>query len=105
MAPRKNFNSITAKGVTKGVALVDFSAPWCGPCKAMAPVIKRLRHRYRGRVAVIKVNIDKDKKLAARFKIQTIPTLVVLDNGKEVKRFIGLQREATLAKSLDRALS
>jgi thioredoxin-like negative regulator of GroEL len=68
-------------------------------------VIKRLRHRYLGRVTVIKVNIDKEKKLAARFKIQTIPTLVVLDCGKEVKRFIGLQREATLAKSLDRALT
>ena len=101
MAPLKDFNSIIAKQV----ALVDFSAPWCGPCKAMDPVIKRLRHRYRDRVAVIKVNIDKDKKLAARFRIQTIPTLVVLDHGKEVKRFIGIQREATLAKSLDRALS
>jgi thioredoxin 1 len=101
MAPPKDFNSITATGVT----LVDFSAPWCGPCKALDPVIKRLRHRYLGRVTVIKVNIDKEKKLAARFKIQTIPTLVVLDHGKEVKRFIGLQREATLAKSLDRALT
>jgi thioredoxin 1 len=101
MTPLKNFNSITAKGV----ALIDFSAPWCGPCKALDPVIKRLRNRYRDRVTVIKVNIDNEKKLAARFKIQTIPCLVVLDHGKEVKRFIGLQREATLAKSLDRALS
>lgn len=88
-----------------GVTLVDFSAPWCGPCKSQKPVIKELEVSYKGRAVVTEVNIDNNRDLAARLGIQSIPTLVVFKEGREVKRFVGLQSKSVLGQAIDKALA
>ncbi len=69
--------------------LVDFWAPWCGPCRAMAPQFEQAAQQLRGRALLIKVNSDDNPRLSARFAIRSIPTLVRLDGGREVSRRAG----------------
>jgi thioredoxin 2 len=71
--------------------LVDFWAPWCGPCHAVAPVLERLAARHAGKLKVVKVNVDESPELAARFAAQGIPLLVVLRDGVEAQRIVGAQ--------------
>ncbi|MER3522199.1 MAG: thioredoxin, partial [Acidimicrobiia bacterium] len=66
--------------------LVDFWAEWCGPCKAMEPVLEELAAEYEGRLVIAKVNVDSEPDLAARFGIMAIPTMVLLSEGEEVER-------------------
>jgi thioredoxin len=73
--------------------LVDFWAPWCGPCRAMAPHLERLAADAMGHIAVRKVNVDEAPVLAAEFGIRSIPTLVLFKAGKPVSNLIGLQTE------------
>ena len=87
-----------------GVTLLDFSAEWCAPCKAQAPIIKNLIHAYKNRASIIEINIDKNREFATKHMVQSIPTLIIFKDGKEIKRFVGLQTEITIAKSLDQAL-
>ncbi len=68
---------------------VDFWAPWCGPCKKMAPVLESVASGYPGRVKVVKVNSDRNQALAARYGIQGIPTLILFRDGREVDRLVG----------------
>jgi thioredoxin 1 len=80
--------------------LVDFFGTWCGPCKALAPVVEKLaREGYR----VCKVDIDARPDLTGRYGVSALPTLVVLQGGEEVARFVGIQSERTLRNALDRA--
>jgi len=88
----------------KGVTLIDFNAPWCAPCRAQEPVIQKLTNLYRGRAAIIEINIDDHNLLATEYGVQSIPTLIIFKEGKEMKRFVGLQSEAAIAESLDEAL-
>ena len=71
--------------------LLDFWASWCGPCRMLAPTIAALGEKYEGKVKICKVDVDAQPELAARFGVMSIPTLVVLENGKEVTRVIGLR--------------
>ena len=87
-----------------GVTLLDFSAEWCAPCKAQAPIINNLIHTYKDRAAVIEINIDENRDFATQHMVQSIPTLIILKDGKEIKRFVGLQTEITISKSLDDVL-
>jgi len=84
--------------------LVDFWAPWCGPCHAVAPVLERLAGRHAGKLKVVKVNVDESPALASRFDARSIPLLVVLRDGGEVQRIVGAQPlpalEALLAPHL-----
>ena len=73
----------------KDVALVDFWATWCGPCRMVGPVIEQLAEEYDGRASVGKVNVDEESALAAQFGVMSIPTVVLFKNGKEVDRRIG----------------
>lgn len=75
--------------IAKGISLVDFWAPWCMPCKMMAPVLNEMAEELGDNAAICKVNVDEQKQLAAKYKIRSIPTLVLFKNGKEVKRFVG----------------
>lgn len=68
---------------------VDFWAPWCGPCRMMAPVLDKIARENPGRVKVVKVNADQNQALAARYRIQGIPTLILFRGGKEVNRLVG----------------
>ncbi|MCK4767803.1 MAG: thioredoxin family protein [Desulfobacula sp.] len=87
-----------------GVTLMDFNATWCAPCKAQEPIIKKLMNTYQNRASIIEINIDDHRTLATKYRVQSIPTLILFKDGKEIKRFVGLQSEITIAKSLDDAL-
>lgn len=81
--------------------LVDFWAPWCGPCKALAPTIEEIANEYAGRVRVGKINTDQNQRVAAAHRIQAIPTVVLFKNGEPVGRFEGLTPKTKLTAALD----
>ena len=88
----ESFPDATAEGVT----LVDFYADWCGPCRMLAPALEQLAADLAGRARVAKVNVDGSPELAARFGVSAIPLLVILKDGQEVKRLVGLPSAAAL---------
>jgi thioredoxin 1 len=88
----------------KGIQLVDFNAPWCAPCRALEPFIKKIRKTYQNRVGIFEVNIDEQGPLAVDFGVQSIPTLIIFKDGKEIRRFVGLQSETTIKEGLDEIL-
>lgn len=81
--------------------LVDFWAEWCGPCKMLGPILDELATEYEGRVRVGKVNIDEHQALAAQFGIQSIPTLLVFQQGQVVDQVVGLRSKRDLKTRLD----
>jgi thioredoxin 2 len=85
--------------------LVDFWAPWCGPCRMMAPVLERIAAQRATGLQVAKVNTDEQPQLAARFAIRSIPTLILYREGRELARQSGAVDAATLSRWLDRALT
>jgi thioredoxin 2 len=84
--------------------LVDAWAPWCGPCHMIAPVIDQLAAELAGRVRVVKLNVDDNPRTAARFDLRSIPTLLVLKDGREVDRLVGVQPKQEIARRLERAM-
>ena len=95
------FNAAAAQG---GVMLVDFWADWCGPCRMLAPVMDKLAGLYEGRVTVGKVNVDEEPMLAQRYGVMSIPNVVILKDGKEVDRLVGVQPVRNFTEALDRVL-
>jgi thioredoxin 1 len=81
--------------------LVDFWAPWCGPCHALAPVVEQLAAEYAGRVDVAKLNTDASPRTMARYGVLGLPTLVLFRGGQEVRRLVGVQPRATIKRALD----
>ena len=92
------------KTIKDGVSLVDFNAPWCAPCRAQEPILKKLADKFRERASVAGMNIDENQKTASTLGIQSIPTLAIFKNGKEIDRFVGLQSEEVLSKAIENAL-
>jgi len=84
--------------------LVDFWAPWCGPCKTLNPVIEELADEYRSRVKIVKVNTDKNISLSTRFQIASIPCLILFSNGTPLQRIVGLKPKSDIKKIIDNAL-
>mgnify|MGYP001554801131 CR=1 FL=1 len=98
-------HDLAAALATNQLVLIDLWAPWCGPCRMVAPVLERLSVRYAGKVKVVKVNVDDNPRTASRYDAQSIPTLVVVRNGRTLARVVGAQPEPALAKRIDALLA
>ena len=86
----------------KGVAFVDFWAPWCGACRMVGPIIEELAVDYADRVKVGKLNVDDNQKTARDFGVMSIPTMVIFKDGKEVDRIVGAMPKQAIADRLDK---
>ena len=79
--------------------LIDFWASWCGPCKMMSPVIDEIAEELQN-IKVGKINVDENQDLAMKYNVMSIPTIVIIKDGKEIKRFVGVQDKENLIKDL-----
>lgn len=87
------------------VQLVDFEADWCGPCIAMKPVVEELEKELIGKVEVKKINVDENQDEASKYGVMSIPTLLILKDGKEVDRFVGVQSKEVIKQKLSQHMS
>ena len=84
--------------------LVDFWAPWCGPCRMVAPIVEELAEEYDGRVKFVKLNTDENPQIAGKYGIRSIPTLLVFKGGDPVGQIVGFRPKSDLQKRLDEVL-
>lgn len=84
--------------------LVDFWAPWCGPCRMVAPVVEEIASQYEGQVKVVKVNTDENPQVASQYGIRSIPTLMIFKGGQKVDMVVGAVPKTTLSQTLEKHL-
>lgn len=99
-ATDQNFDAETGSGVV----LVDFWAPWCGPCKMIAPVLEELDAELGDKAKIVKVNVDENQETASKYGVMSIPTLYVLKDGEVVDKTVGFQPKEALAELVNKHL-
>lgn len=85
-------------------AIVDFWAPWCGPCRAVGPIVEELAAEYEGKVKVTKMNVDENQNTPAKFGVRGIPTVIVVKGGELVGQIVGAQPKSKFVELIDKAL-
>ncbi len=85
--------------------VVDFWAPWCGPCKVMLPIVEELDKEYGGKVKFVKMNVDENSDVPGRFSVMSIPTFIIFKNGDAAKTFVGSRSKEDMKKDIDEVLA
>lgn len=93
-----------AQSVQNGVSLVDFWAPWCGPCKTQLPIVEELATELEGQATIGKINVDEEPELASQFGVMSIPTLILFKDGQPVDKMVGLQSKDSLKAKISNQL-
>lgn len=94
----KNFNEEVME--TDQTVLVDFWAPWCGPCRMIGPIIEELANEVPSHIKIAKVNVDEEQQLASQYRVFSIPTIIIIKDNKIIKQTVGFQSKAALKKML-----
>ena len=92
------------QSVESGVSLVDFWAPWCGPCKMQLPIVDELATELEGQATIAKINVDEEPELASQFGVMSIPTLILFKDGQPVDKMVGLQSKDALKTKISNQL-
>jgi len=93
-----------SENVAQGVSLLDFWAPWCGPCKMQLPIVEELSLELNGTATIAKVNVDEEPELASQFGVISIPTLILFKDGQPVDKLVGLQSKEALKAKIENHL-
>lgn len=91
--------------ITGPLTVVDFWAPWCGPCKMMDPIMEKLEARFDGQIKFVRMNVDGNQEIAKRYKVMSIPSLVLFRNGEAKEKVTGVYPEAKLAHYFERKIA